>query len=231
MRALFRALTVCLALPLMTGCFARSAFAPVPSVNLLPTADPPQRVGSYELPLAYNEGTDASDDYTYTSGSFGDMVVSISAYNVSNVGVSGRGSFLSHGQGKGFELGITGENIKPNAAILSMYISDHNKQATGDAVEYLLLAGGVRLVLIEHLGRIQVVPTLTLGISYHSMDDVGNKDDLWGGGVYGALGLWWLASTQFAFGVEVQAHYWLPDEEDDRDAATVLLNAGITMFF
>ena len=233
MHGLFRALTVCLALPLVAGCFARSASAPVPSVNLLSVADPPRRVGADERPLAYNEGEGigAYDGYTYTSRILGDTVVSMSVFNISNVGVSGRGSFLGHGKGIGWELGITGEDIKPSAAIASVYILDHNIQGTGDAVQYFLLAGGVRLALIERLGNVQVVPTLTLGFSYHSLDSVGNKDDLWGGGVFGALGIWWLASARLAFGAEVQAHYWLPDKEEGRDATTVLLNAGITMFF
>ena len=183
--------------------------------------------------MAYNEGEGigAYDGYTYISGILGDTVVSMSVFNISNVGVSGRGGFLSHGTGIGWELGITGVDIMPSAVIASVYFLDHEKQGTGNDVQYFLLAGGVRFAMIERLENVQVVPSLTLGFSYHSLDRIGNKDDLWGGGVFGALGIWWLASARLAFGAEVQAHYWLPDKEEGRDATTVLLNAGITMFF
>jgi hypothetical protein len=121
-------------------------------------------------------------------------------------------SFLDKGEGWMMVVGFSPDVMYDPEGIIALEMlfgkSEHRDPATGNDVDYTRLSLGFRW---WDNSRAEIMPYLTLGASFHSIDNNPGGTEVDGWGFYGGGGIDVFPSPYISIGIDLKLHVWAGD--------------------
>jgi hypothetical protein len=118
-------------------------------------------------------------------------------------------SFLDNGEGWTMVIGFSPDVMYDPEGIIALEMlfgmSEHRDTTTGNEVDYTRLSLGFRW---WDNSRPEIMPYLTVGMSFHSLDNNPGGTEMDGWGFYGGGGLDVFPSPYISIGIDLKVHVW-----------------------